>query len=163
MINCSSVHFSIRESMVVVQGLNDTKPMTELMPDILKQVGPQQYSFLKDVMADMKPPGEKGDEADDADDVPPLVTGNFEDASKQWIVEWEPERRSLFTPSEKQSLLPQQHGLRMTCRGVESWAGFRVARCLPLHFVTETLARILPATTFSITVFGMENQYTIHN
>ena len=54
------------------------------MPDILKQVGPQQYAFLKDIIKNMGniPESKAGDE--DEDDVPELV-GNFEDASKkQW-------------------------------------------------------------------------------
>ena len=57
------------------------------MPDILKQVGPQQYAFLKDIIKNMGniPESKAGDE--DEDDVPELV-GNFEDASKkQWRCE----------------------------------------------------------------------------
>lgn len=48
-----------------------------MMPDILKQVGPQQYSFLKEALGNMG----KGASAvaDDDDDVPELV-GTFEDA-----------------------------------------------------------------------------------
>ena len=56
------------------------------MPDIMKQVGPQQYEALKELMGDFA----KGLGADvkavtdDEDDVPPLVKGTFEDASKKW-------------------------------------------------------------------------------
>ena len=52
------------------------------MPEILKQVGPQQYSFLKDIVQNMAniPGGKSGEE--DEDDVPELV-GNFDDASKK--------------------------------------------------------------------------------
>ena len=52
-----------------------------MMPEILKQVGPQQYSFLKDIMKNMGNIQEKAGEEDE-DDVPELV-GNFEDASKK--------------------------------------------------------------------------------
>ena len=48
------------------------------MPDILKQVGPQQYQFLKTQLGNVDA---KGAEADD-DDVPNLV-GTFEDAGKK--------------------------------------------------------------------------------
>jgi len=50
------------------------------MPDILKQVGPKQYSFLKEALGNMS----KGAApVDDDDDVPELV-GTFEDAQKKW-------------------------------------------------------------------------------
>ena len=76
------VQFSVRENLLVVTGNPETKELKDMMPDILKQVGPQQYSFLKDIMKNMGniPEGKAGEE--DEDDVPELV-GNFEDASKQ--------------------------------------------------------------------------------
>ena len=52
--------------------------MQDMLPDILKQVGPQQYGFLKDLI-DKSGAGKGADE----DDVPPLVDGgNFESAAK---------------------------------------------------------------------------------
>ncbi len=53
-----------------------------MMPDILKQIGPQQLGALKDFISKMGniPEGKAGEE--DEDDVPELV-GNFEDASKK--------------------------------------------------------------------------------
>ena len=50
------------------------------MPDILKQVGPQQYQFLKAQLgnSDQK----SGAAANDDEDVPELV-GTFEDAGKK--------------------------------------------------------------------------------
>ena len=54
------------------------------MPDIIKQVGPQQYQYLKTFMGNLdtaKEPG-KEKEAEDDDDVPDLVGTNFEEASK---------------------------------------------------------------------------------
>ena len=50
-----------------------------MMPDILKQVGPQQYQFLKTQVGNLD--GKNDAEADD-DDVPNLV-GTFEDAGKK--------------------------------------------------------------------------------
>ena len=58
--------------------------MQDMLPDILKQVGPQQYGFLKDII-DKSGLGKAGGAAggDDEDDVPPLVEGgNFESAAK---------------------------------------------------------------------------------
>lgn len=50
------------------------------MPDILKQVGPKQYQFLKSQLNTLN---DKAVENDDDDDVPNLV-GTFEDAGKKW-------------------------------------------------------------------------------
>lgn len=61
-------------------GNPETKELKDMMPEILKQVGPQQYSFLKDLMKNVIPEGKAAEE--DEDDVPELV-GTFEDASKK--------------------------------------------------------------------------------
>lgn len=71
----------MRENLLVVTGNPETKELKDMMPEILKQVGPQQYGFLKDIMKNIIPEGKAGEE--DEDDVPELV-GNFEDASKKW-------------------------------------------------------------------------------
>ena len=71
--------FSVRENLLVVAGTPETKDLSDMMPDILKQVGPQQYQFLKN---QIDPAGAKTDAKDDDDDVPELV-GTFEDAGKK--------------------------------------------------------------------------------
>ena len=50
------------------------------MPDILKQLGPKQYQFLKSTLSNLD---SKAAANDDDDDVPNLV-GTFEDAGKKW-------------------------------------------------------------------------------
>ena len=70
--------FSVRENLLVVAGTPETKELKDMMPDILKQVGPQQYSFLKEALGNMGK-GASAAVADDDDDVPELV-GTFEDA-----------------------------------------------------------------------------------
>jgi len=70
----------VRENLLVVAGAPETKQLKDMMPDILKQVGPKQYSFLKQQLGDLAG-GKKTEEADD-DDVPELV-GTFEDAGKK--------------------------------------------------------------------------------
>ena len=62
----------------MVCGATQTKELKDMMPDILKQVGPKQYQFLKSQLSDL---GAKAAENDD-DDVPNLV-GTFEDAGKK--------------------------------------------------------------------------------
>lgn len=73
--------FSVRENLLVVAGTPETKQLKDMIPDILKQVGPKQYSFLQSTLGDLKAGGKKDAEADD-DDVPELV-GTFEDAGKK--------------------------------------------------------------------------------
>ena len=73
--------FSMRENLLSVVGQPETKQMQEMLPDILKQVGPQQYGFLKDII-DKSGLGKAGAGGDaDEDDVPPLVD-NFDAAAK---------------------------------------------------------------------------------
>ena len=67
---------SVKENLLVVSGKGENKELKDLMPDILKQVGPQQYPFLKDFAA--KHEGKENEEKEDEDDVPELV-GNFEE------------------------------------------------------------------------------------
>lgn len=64
---------------MVVAGNAETKELKDMMPEILKQVGPQQYQYLKTQLGDL---GGKKDAAEDDDDVPELV-GTFEDAGKK--------------------------------------------------------------------------------
>jgi nascent polypeptide-associated complex subunit beta len=80
---CFLVQFSVRENLLVVTGNGETKQLKDMIPQIISQVGPQQYEALKGMMGDLTKnmPGAAKAE-DDEDDVPPLV-GNFEDAAKK--------------------------------------------------------------------------------
>ena len=64
---------------MVVAGSAETRELKDMMPDILKQVGPKQYQFLKSQLGNLEG---KGAQENDDDDVPNLV-GTFEDASKK--------------------------------------------------------------------------------
>ena len=77
-VDAFAVQFSVRENLLVVTGASESKELKDMLPDIIKQVGPQQYSALKDLVGGMGKPAAD----DDEDDVPPLVQGTFEDASK---------------------------------------------------------------------------------
>ncbi len=57
-----------------------------MFPNILQHLGPKQLDALKNLVADMKPK-DKIEETneEDEDDVPNLVTENFEEVSKK---EW---------------------------------------------------------------------------
>jgi nascent polypeptide-associated complex subunit beta len=72
--------FSVRENMLVVAGQMQTRELKDMMPDILKQVGPKQYQYLKSQLVSGGEQKAATQEAADEDDVPNLV-GNF-DGSK---------------------------------------------------------------------------------
>ena len=73
------VQFAIKEKLLVVSGPNEVKPIKDLMPGILKQVGPQQFETLKKLAETMK---EAKNEEKKLDDDIPALSGTFEDASK---------------------------------------------------------------------------------
>ena len=73
--------FSVRENLLVVSGAPETKSLKEMMPDILKQVGPQQYQFLKEQIG-AGVDGKADAAADDDDDDVPELVGTFEDVNK---------------------------------------------------------------------------------
>ena len=75
-----NVQFSMREQLLVVTGVPESKQLQDMLPDILKQVGPQQYNAIQKLVAGASGEGKAaaGDDDDD-DDVPALVADtNFE-------------------------------------------------------------------------------------
>ena len=78
------IHYAFKDQMLVVQGNAVTKELKEMMPEILKQVGPEQMSALKDIIGNANN-ATKAAAAEDSDEdqPPPLVGGNFQDAAKK--------------------------------------------------------------------------------
>jgi hypothetical protein len=68
---------------MVVTGNPETKSLKDMLPDVLKQLGPQQLNFLKEALGGMGSVKEAGKGDEDDDDVPDLVGTNFEEASKE--------------------------------------------------------------------------------
>merc|ERR1711981_475791 len=60
--------FSVRENLLVVSGAPETKGLKDMMPDILKQVGPQQYQWLKQQLGSGMDGAGQAADADDDDD-----------------------------------------------------------------------------------------------
>ena len=81
----SYASFAENSHFVFLTGNPETKNMMDMMPDILKQVGPKQYGMLKDLLgkAGLGPKNEDENEndEDDDDDIPDLV-GTFEDVEE---------------------------------------------------------------------------------
>jgi hypothetical protein len=69
----------MREQLLVVTGIPEVRQLKDMIPEILKQVGPKQYDQIKGLIS-----GEQAAKTtaavaeDDDDDVPQLVGGNFE-------------------------------------------------------------------------------------
>ena len=81
------VQASISANTYIVSGPSDTKPLQELLPSIVSQLGIDNFAQLQSAMAAQSGAAASGmptvDEGDDDDDVPDLVDGNFEDVSEQ--------------------------------------------------------------------------------
>jgi len=96
--NNPKVQASLAANTFAVTGHADNKQITELLPGILNQLGPESLTHLKKLASNVtssaaagggdddeeKADKESGndDDEDDDDDVPDLV-GNFDDASKE--------------------------------------------------------------------------------
>ncbi len=81
-----SIQFSVRENLMSITGMPETKTFKEMMPGIMNQIGPQQFGLLQEMMKSMGSNivGEKPEEEEDEDDVPELVGDvNFEETAKK--------------------------------------------------------------------------------
>lgn len=82
------VQASIAANTYIISGVSETKPLQELLPSIVSQLGMDNLSQLQS-MAQAAGAGAGGVEAaataggDDDDDVPDLVEGNFEEVSEK--------------------------------------------------------------------------------
>jgi nascent polypeptide-associated complex subunit beta len=92
------VQASVQANTYIISGPSETKPLQELLPNIVSQLGMENFAALQGMAGGMgggMPPGmmggmpggaaaiPEGDEDDDDDDVPDLVEGNFEEVSEK--------------------------------------------------------------------------------
>ena len=83
------VQASIAANTYIISGPSETKPLQDLLPSIVSQLGMDNLSQLQSMAAQAGAAGAgagaatipEGDEDDD-DDVPDLVEGNFEEVSE---------------------------------------------------------------------------------
>merc|ERR1712232_1343699 len=83
------VQASIQANTYIISGPSETKPLQELLPGIVSQLGVDSLQQLQSMAAahgaagmDAVAEGAEEDDSDD-DDVPDLVEGNFEDVSNK--------------------------------------------------------------------------------
>merc|ERR1712072_947548 len=76
------VHASVPANTFAIYGNGEEKELTELVPGILNQLGPDSLASLRKLadsyQAMQKEKGEDGEKKDDDDEIPELVEGNFE-------------------------------------------------------------------------------------
>ena len=79
------VQASIAANTYIISGPSETKPLQDLLPSIVSQLGMDNLSQLKSFAEQAGAAGGgalAGGEDDDDDDVPDLVDGNFEEVSE---------------------------------------------------------------------------------
>ncbi len=73
-----SLEYSIKEKVSFLTGPSEVKHIKDLLPNIIKQLGPKQFSFMKDFAETLKKADKKDEKAEEA---PELV--DFEEVSKK--------------------------------------------------------------------------------
>jgi nascent polypeptide-associated complex subunit beta len=80
------VQASIAANTYIISGHSETKPLQDLLPSIVSQLGMDNLSQLQNLTAAQEGgvgiPGMPDNDDDDDDDVPDLVEGNFEEVSE---------------------------------------------------------------------------------
>ena len=81
------VQAAIAANTYVISGPSETKPLQELLPNIVSQLGMDNFSALQNMAAQggggpAAATIPEGEDEDDDDDVPDLVEGNFEEVSE---------------------------------------------------------------------------------
>jgi len=79
------VQASIQANTYIISGPNETKPLQDLLPSIVSQLGMDNISQLQNFAANSAGGAGAAVEAEeeDDDDVPDLVAGNFEEISEE--------------------------------------------------------------------------------
>jgi len=77
------VQASIAANTYIISGPSETKPLQELLPSIVSQLGMDNLSQLQSIAQSAQASGAVVEEEDDDDDVPDLVEGNFEEVSEE--------------------------------------------------------------------------------
>jgi nascent polypeptide-associated complex subunit beta len=72
-----SLEYSLKEKVSFLNGPMEKKHIKDLLPNIIKQLGPKQFSFMKDFAETLKSSDKKNNASEEA---PELV--DFEEVSK---------------------------------------------------------------------------------
>ena len=75
-----SLEYSFKEKVSFVSGVAETKNIKDLLPGIIKQLGPKQFEFMKEYAETLKAKDKK--KTDKIEEAPELVE-DFEEVSKE--------------------------------------------------------------------------------
>ena len=73
------LEYSFKEKVSFVSGIHETKNIKELLPAIIKQLGPKQFEFMKEYAETLKTKDNKNEKIDEA----PELVEDFESVSKK--------------------------------------------------------------------------------
>lgn len=80
--NCVLVHAAVPSNTFAIYGAGEDKELTELVPGILNQLGPDSLASLRKLAESYQSmQKEQGAEKEDDDDIPDLVAGETFDKS----------------------------------------------------------------------------------
>jgi hypothetical protein len=74
-----NIEYSFKEKVSFVSGQHETKNIKELLPGIIKQLGPKQFEFMKDYADSIKAKDKKTEKIEEA----PELVEDFETVSKK--------------------------------------------------------------------------------
>jgi hypothetical protein len=69
--------------LLCVSAVPETKKIKDMMPEILKQVGPAELKHLQSFLEGMGKAAKEENKDGDSDEDPPELVGTFEDAAKK--------------------------------------------------------------------------------
>ena len=75
-----SLEYSFKEKVSFVSGVSETKNIKDILPGIIKQLGPKQFEFMKEYAETLKAKDKK--KTDKIEEAPELVE-DFEEVSKE--------------------------------------------------------------------------------
>jgi nascent polypeptide-associated complex subunit beta len=73
------LEYSFKEKVSFLTGPHDQKHIRDLLPSLIKQLGPKQFSFMKEYAEQLKGKDKKGEKIEEA----PELVEDFEEVSKQ--------------------------------------------------------------------------------
>ena len=74
-----TLEYSFTEKVSFVSGTHETKNIKDLLPGIIKQLGPKQFDFMKEYAETLKKKDKKNDKIEEA----PELVEDFEEVSKE--------------------------------------------------------------------------------
>jgi nascent polypeptide-associated complex subunit beta len=74
-----SLEYSVKEKVSFLTGPFEAKHIKDLLPNILKQLGPKQFAFMKDFAEGLKKNDKQSEKIEEA----PELVEDFEEVSKK--------------------------------------------------------------------------------